>query len=209
MTIYSLLIVGNQQSMKFTEEFLKDLINANVVGDTIPFKTGKISKVESYITTIIGRIQDDRRLIVEPDYQYYGSGFASYVNVRISQKDRSDTKITREGSERTEWIKGLLLYLSNLSPYWYYGGSEWTITYENDTWKGGSSSFLRPEDIHHIDQGIWSNTIYAIKELMGDYGYRLLTEEELEERVWFETTIPTVLADKPYEVFDCFFYWED
>ena len=44
---------------------------------------------------------------------------------------------------------------------------------------------------------------------MSGYGYRLLTEEELEEQIWFEIEIPTILADKPYEVFDCFFYWED
>ena len=138
--------------MKFTEEFLKDLIDAKVIGDMMPFKTGKINKVESYIKTIIGRINDNQRLIVEPDYKYYGSGFASYVNVKISQRDRSDTQITYSRGERTEWIKGLLLYISNLSPYWYYGGSEWTITYNNDTWKGGSGGFLRPENVNYVDQ---------------------------------------------------------
>jgi hypothetical protein len=148
-------------------------------------------------------------LIVQSDYKYYGSGFAFYVNVKISQGDRSDTKIIYEGSKRTEWIKGMLLYISNLSPYWYYGGSEWTITNENDTWKGGSEGFLRPENIDYSDQSIWGDTIYKIKELMSSFGYRLLTEEELKEPVWFEADIPTLLADKPYQVFDCFFYWED
>ena len=195
--------------MKFTEEFLKDLINAKVIGDVIPFKTGKINKVESYIKTIVGRIEDNPKLVVEPDFKYYGSGFASYVNVEISQRDRSDTKITYEGSQRTEWIKGLLLYISNLSPYWYYGGSEWTITYENDTWKGRSRGLLRPESIHYVDYNIWDDSIYEIKELMSSYGYRLLTEEEIEEQVWFEADIPTILTDRPYEVFDCFFYWAD
>jgi hypothetical protein len=195
--------------MTHSEEFLNQLAKEKVIGDFPPFDTGDIDEVEKYIKAIIGRLKDNYQIIVEPDFNYYGSGFASYINVRISKKDKSDTKTTQDKNKLTHWTKGLLFYISNLTPYWYYGASEWTVSTENGKYVGGSSGYLRPESIDQVDNELWSIEIEKAKAVFDQFRYRLLTKEEVEKQVNFDTTIRTVLADKPYDVFDFFFHWED
>ena len=195
--------------MAFDEAFLKRLAKEKVIGDFPPFDTGNINKVEKYIRKITHRLKDNHQIIIEPDFEYYGSGFASYINVQISKKDKSDTKTTQENNKLTHWTKGILVYISNLTPYWYYGASEWTISKDNGNYIGGSSGFLRPENIDKVDTEIWSAEIEKIKTVFNQFKYRLLTKEELEKQVDFDVSVRTILADKPYEVFDFFFHWED
>jgi hypothetical protein len=69
--------------------------------------------------------------------------------------------------------------------------------------------FLRPEDNAKYDKTIWQDEIDFITQHFDEYRYRLLTQTELEPYLNFDIDIPTIIADKPYQVFDCFFYWED
>lgn len=195
--------------MTHTEEYLRIIASTKVIGDFSPFDKDDIDEVEKYIKLIVERLTKIDSLIIEPDFSYYGSGFASYISIKVSKKDRSDTRITDNGNKKTEWKKGLLIYVSNLTPYWYYGNGEWTISYDGEKRIGGSGGFLRPESIDNIDFNLWQNEIQEIIDIFSNYKYELLTEEELSKPLWFEVEIPTILADKPYEIFDCFFYWED
>lgn len=195
--------------MIHTEEFLRELCKGKVVGDFYPFDTQHLAEVNSYIRKIVGRLSNISGIKVEADFASYGSGFASYVNVKISKKDRSDTKITNQGSKKTEWISGLALYICRLSPFWYFGENEWTISFENDKWTGGSGSFLRPESIESYDKRFWEKEVGQIKNILSEFRYNLLTKQELEKELWFDAEIPTILANPPFQVFDCFFYWED
>lgn len=193
----------------YSEEFLRQLAKDKVMGDFPPFTAGNIAEVEKYIKALVGRIKDNHQLFVEPDFSYYGSGFASYVPVRISKKDKSDTKLMQEQNRVTHYTKGLLLYISNLTPYWYYGASEWSVTMENGQVVGGSSGFIRPESINEVDKELWDEKIDRLKDVFQQYRYNLLTEEELAQQVDFNISVRTVLVDKPYEVFDFFFHWSD
>lgn len=195
--------------MIYTEEFLKDICKEKVVGDFYPFDTNNLDEVNSYIRKIVGRLRNISGIKVEADFDSYGSGFASYINVKISKKDRSDTKIITEGLKKTEWIKGITIYICSLAPFWYFGGNEWTISFEKEKWIGGSGSFLRPESIDSYDKVFWEKEVEQIKHILGEFRYNLLTKQELEKELWFNVDIPTVLVDPPYQVFDCFFYWED
>jgi hypothetical protein len=195
--------------MTYSREFLEQLANERVMGDFPPFDSGNIRAVEDYIKIIVGRLKDNYQLIVEPDYKYYGSGFASYVNVRISKKDMSDTQVTQEKNKVTNYTHGLLLYISNLTPYWFYGASDWLVTKDNGRNVSGSSGFLRPENISYVDNELWGGHLKKIKSVFDEYRYRLLTEEELEKQVDWDIQLKTVLGEKPYEVFNFLFHWED
>lgn len=195
--------------MDFSEEFLRELCDGKVVGDFPPFDTGRIEDVKEYIKHILGQIGARNDVFVNADFNSYGSGFASYVSVKISRKDKTDTTVKRNGTNRTEWTEGLELYISTLSPFWFWGGSEWTVNYEDERRTGGSGGFLRPESIHEIKQEMWSDKIKTICKIFDNFGYILLKPEELIKPVWFDVKIPTVLAGEIYQVFDCFFYWED
>lgn len=191
----------------FSEGFLRNLVRAEVVGDFFPFTTGSIDKVVDYTTHLISRLQGNQHVIVVPDRQ--STGFSSYVEVRISKKDKSNTKIIRQGTATTEYTTGLLLYFSILAPYWFYGSSSWSANWTGGRQTGGSSCFLEPESLAAISQQRWQAEIKEIEGVVQDSGYQLLSPTALMQPAPAGLHIPTILSQEPYRVFDCFFYWED
>ncbi len=195
--------------MHHSEDFLRALAGEQVVGNFPPFSGGNFEEVEDYIRRIAGRLRDNPHVLVEPDFSHYGSGFASYTNIRISKRDHSDSKITTVENRVTKSTEGLLLYLCNLSPYWYYGGSEWSETTENGAFRSGSSGFLSPKSIADYDAAVWERDLGKIKAVLDTYGYSLLTQAEVEKELDFKVALRSNLLDGAPTVFDCFFHWED
>ncbi len=194
---------------EFTEEYLRNLAADKVQGDFTPFNKNDIGKIQRYVKGMLGRLSDNKRIVVEADYSAYGSGFASYINVKISKKDKSDTIIEKIGNRTTEKKDSLLVYISLLAPYWYFGKGDWWDYYTNGEFTGGSSNFVTPESISKYNKSLWDKEIEQITALFDEYRYRLLTEKEVEKGLWFDVDITTNLGEKPYTVFDCFFHWED
>lgn len=195
--------------MNFTETYLRNLATDQVQGDFTPFNKNDIGKVKRYIKGMLGQLSDHKRILVEPDYEAYGSGFASYINVKISKKDKSDTIIERNGNRTVEKKDALLLYISLLSPYWYFGKGDWWNNYTNGEYSGGSNNFLTPDSINRYNKTLWSDDVEHITRLFEEFRYSLLTKKEVEQMLDFEVKITSNLGEKPYTVFDCFFHWED
>jgi hypothetical protein len=194
----------------FTETYLRNLAADKVQGDFTPFNKNDIQKNQRYIKGMLGRLSDEKTIHIEADYNAYGSGFASYINVKITKKDQSDTLVlSKNGNKTAVQKKGLLLYLCTLAPYWYFGGTTWIEDYTDNKYQGGTMPFLMPKDIDKYDNSLWHNEIECITQLFDAYRYRLLTKSEVEKSLWFDVAITTNLGDKPYTVFDCFFHWED
>ncbi len=195
--------------MNFTEEYLRNLAADQVQGDFTPFNKNDIGKVKRYIKGMLGRLSDNKRIVVEADYSAYGSGFASYINVKISKKDKSDTIIEHNGNKTVEKKDALLVYISLLSPYWYFGKGDWWNNYTNGEYSGGSNNFLTPDSINRYNKTLWNDDIEYITRLFEEFRYALLTKKEVEQTLDFEVKITSNLGEKPYTVFDCFFHWED
>ncbi len=193
----------------FTEEYLRNAAADQVQGDFTPFNKNDIGKVKRYVKGMLGRLSDNKRINVEADYSAYGSGFASYINVKISKKDKSDTVITKEGNRTTEKKDAILLYISLLAPYWYFGKGDWWDYSINGEYQGGSSNFLMPESINKYNKPLWKTEIEQITRLFEEFRYGLLTKKEVEQSLDFEVKIKSNLGEQPYTVFDCFFHWED
>jgi hypothetical protein len=193
----------------FKEIYLRNLIKGTLQADFEPFLNNDVFEVEAYIEQMLGRLKDNRNIKLQPDFQAYGSGFASYINVKITKRDKSDTIFSKEGNFNVESKKSLLLYISLLSPYWFFGGASWSENYLDGKYQGGSMPFLRPQDNAKYDKTIWQDEVNFITQNFDEFRYRLLTQTELEPYLNFEIDIPTIVADKPYQIFDCFFYWED
>jgi hypothetical protein len=195
--------------MPFSEEYLRRIVRDEVIGDFPPFSLGSIAKTENYIRKIVARLASVSTIIVEADFSSYGSGFASYVEIRISKRDRSDSITLAQNQRVTYETNGLVLYVSRLTPYWFYGGSRWAETYEKGKHTGGGSMFLEPTSQININQAVWQHDSQLIESVLQEFRYSLLVENELTQPAPIDIFIPTILADKPYKVFDCFFYWED
>ncbi len=195
--------------MNYSKEFLQKLANEKVTGDFYPFNSGDINKVEDYIKQIVGRLKKNDRINVEPDFTNYGSGFASYVPIRISKRNNSDSIISTDKNKITKSTTGILLFVSKLTPYWYYGGSEWSITTKNGKTISGFTGYIFPEHINKYDKTKWDRDIEKIKYTLNHFNYNLLTEQELKKQIDFEIEIAGNLIQGKPRVFDCFFHWED
>jgi len=195
--------------MPFSENYLRQLVGGAVMGDFGPFTLSSLDETERYLRQIVARLASLPALLVEADFSSYGSGFASYIEVRIARKDHSDTATAARGQHTTRTTNGLMLYLSRLTPYWFYGGSEWSKTYDNGRSVSGSASFLNSESQAAINPAVWHLEAASVRAILQAFHYRLLTPAELRQPAPVEVVVPTILADKPYQVFDCFFYWED
>jgi hypothetical protein len=193
----------------FTETYLRNAAADQVQGDFTPFNKNDIAKVKRYVKGMLGRLSDHHRIVVLPDYSAYGSGFASYINVKISKKDKSDTVFVKDGNRTTEKKDGLLLYISLLAPYWYFGKGDWWDNYSNGIYQSGSSNFLMPDSIKKYNKALWETEIEQITRLFEEFRYTLLTQKEVEKQLDFEVKIVSNLGEKPYTVFDCLFHWED
>ncbi|RFP63825.1 hypothetical protein D0N36_17345 [Hymenobacter lapidiphilus] len=195
--------------MNYSEEFLTQLAQEEVSGDFPPFSSGSISQVKKYIKTIIGRIKDDYQLVVEPDFSYHGSGYGSYISVLVAKKEAGKPAKLLSGTPVNDTTNGLLLYISNLVPYWYYGDSgQWEILSDGKV-TSSLSGFLRPESIHEVDDTLWRRELAGIKAIFEQYRYSLLTEQELQPLIDFDIPLKAALVSKPYQVFDYFFHWTD
>ncbi len=194
----------------FDETYLRKLVADEVQGDFSPFNKNSIDKVRRYIKGMLGRLSDERSIIVEADYKSYGSGFASYIPVKISKKDKSDITTTPRAKGTSEEHDGLLLYICLLAPYWYYGKGHWWNNYNSQyVSNSGGGSMLVPEDAHRYNAQLWDKHIGDITTLFDEYRYRLLREKEVSATLPFKVDITTNLGNPPYTVFDCFFHWED
>jgi hypothetical protein len=193
----------------FTETYLRNAAADQVQGDFTPFNKNDIGKVKRYIKGMLGRLSDNHRIVVLHDYGAYGSGFASYINVKISKKDKSDTIVVKDGNRTTEKKDSLLLYISLLAPYWYFGKGDWWDNYSNGVYQSGSNNFLTPDSIKKYNKDLWETEVEQITRLFEEFRYTLLTQKEVEMQLDFDVKIVTNLGQKPYTVFDCLFHWED
>lgn len=195
--------------MTFEESYLRDLVDGFAVSDVYPYSTGNSRKIEKLLSQLVGRLSDIGSLSIDADFDNYGSGYASYVSLEISKRDKSDVIKEHHSNGVSLTTNGLMVYLSRVAPVVVYGGAFWTKTYANGKETGGSSHFLEPDMLEDLPAKAWECELESIKTILTDYGFRIPFKEELARNLDFEINIPTLLGEPPYRVFDCFFYWMD
>jgi hypothetical protein len=197
--------------MSFSEEFLRKLCEQKVCGDFEPFKSNNQDLTEGYIRKKVETLEGIKTLNVKADFDHFGSGYASFVEIRISKADKSDTETVYDEDGVIEHTNGLVICVCRLSPYWYYGGIYWGIKYVDGKIKASASSMPYIGSINNLKLDLWKDEVKTIEAIFERFNYTLLTFEQLDKELWFDVFIPTLLPseDDPLKVFDCFFYWED
>ncbi|MCE7995551.1 MAG: hypothetical protein HEP71_26465 [Roseivirga sp.] len=195
--------------MTFEESYLRDLVDGFAVSDVFPYSTGNSRKIEEFLCQLVGRLGDIGSLSIEADFNNYGSGYASYVPLNISKKDKSD--ITKEHHENGVSLttNGLMVYLSRVAPVVVYGAGHWIKTYMNGKETGGGAHFLEPDILESLPSEVWEQELKRIKTTLTEFGFSIPPRGTLARNLSFEIEIPTLLGETPYRVFDCFFYWMD
>lgn len=180
----------------FDKEFLTSIVNGDVADDM------------PSISSIVGRLKDIRTIMLEADFDHYGSGTCSYVPVYISKRDKLDIKISNNGNLTTYTTNGLVLYLCRHAPYATYGKGEWSKTFEGEECRNRSVPFI--QEIGSLPSTDWEQRIIEISNILNTFKIAILTKEELDVKLDFEIKIPTEFSKpRSYRIFDCFFYWTD
>ncbi|GAB5525460.1 MAG: hypothetical protein Roseis2KO_33320 [Roseivirga sp.] len=195
--------------MTFAESYLRDLVDGFAVSDVYPYSTRNNRKIEEFLSQLVGRLSDITSISIEADFNHYGSGYASYVPLNISKRDKSDVIQEHHSQGVSLTTHGLMMNLSRVAPVAVYGGGHWTKAYTNGQETGGSSHFLEPEMLESLPSGAWEYELNSIRVILAEYGINIPQKEELARSLNFEIDIPTLLGDPPFRVFDCFFYWMD
>lgn len=160
------------------------------------------------LRSVIGRLKSIHSIILEADFDHYGSGTCSYVPVYISKRDKSDVKVSREGNLTTYDTSGLVLYLCRNAPYAIFGKGDWSSTFEGKNKRNGYIPYI--EDIGSVPSDDWNQRVIEISNILNIYGIGILSKTELNVKLDFDIQIPTIFTSPAsYTVFDCFFYWED
>lgn len=184
----------------YSNEELQKIIRYESIGDLFPYEGGNDSDIENYIKSVVADLNRSTNIIAEADYDMYGSGYASYVDVFCYRKDGSSTSRKSYGVT----IEGISLYICRLAPVSIYGYSK--ITRHSH---GGSSEFLSFDRVNTLPLGDWIEFIEEIVRKVHKYNISILDKEYLTSPLPFDAKIPTILGDAPYKIFDAFFYWED
>ncbi len=160
---------------------------------------GSKSAFKSRIRNAIHDLEKSKNIQIESE-DGYGSGYASYLDVFCFKKDGSASRV----SGLSTITEGIALYLCKFAPVAVMGAMTKTKSKN-----GGSSSFLRPEDLDKLPTGNWDAVLAEIKYKLEKQNFVLLEPRVLKQKMPFEANIPTILGDPPYQIFDAFFHWED
>ena len=137
-------------------------------------------------------------LEIDAGFDHYGSGYASYVHLSC-QKPNGRSRARRDNAD---WIDGVAIYLSRLTPFAIYGSEHRTISAATS-----SRTFLDLNRLYILPPGDWQNEITAIRRTLESLGFSFPPRDELAELLPFEADIPTILDD--VHVYGAVFYWED
>ena len=186
----------------FSDEQLKRIIETKPIGDFYPYNMDEYDHevINDYISKVVGSFASIRSLQYEAIFDSYGSGYASYVDVFCWKKDGSSSE-EREG---ILWIEGIRIYICRLAPVAVIGRGQMT---KHAT--GGSRDYIESTTVNVFPSGDWEQEIKDIRALLKSYWFNLLEPTYLNQPLPFEAKIRTILADKPFKVFDALFYWED
>jgi hypothetical protein len=200
--------------MELTTDILQKTCKEQIVGDFYPYNTGDWDETEKYIEALVGRIKGIPTLNVNADFDHFGTGTASFVEVYATKRDGSLTIARQEKTNdhllTTETHEGLLIAISRVAPVAVMGSDKRTEKTKDGKFDSTSLSHIQSQIVDILPPGDWHNEIEQIKRLLDEFNIRLLDSFTIEQPLDFDANIRTVLnSSRTYKVFDALFYWED
>jgi hypothetical protein len=185
-----------------TRDNLRRLIAEECIGDREPWKGGSRAKIDRHLRATARCIRRKADLDLHTEFDDYGSGYASYVEIIGWPSDGSETRSPAPGSVE---YSGIQVWLSRLAPIAAYGFGR---LYRHDN-GGGGQGFLTADGLYDLPQPRWKQVEEGVQACLRKYGFHLLPADLANRELGFAGRIPTILTDPPYCVFDAVFYWED
>lgn len=116
----------------FTNKQLQELIHGKIIGTIFPYDTKSDEEIEAHIRRLLYRIKRIPNLICEVEWDHFGSGYASFVEVFCYEREHVKRIATAYGIEELE-IEGVLINISRLAPVAIFGDDERSKTIRIET----------------------------------------------------------------------------
>ncbi len=173
----------------------------HTVGMAWPYNGGSDEDIEKYLHQIVACLEASSVISIEADFNSYGSGYASFVDMFCFKKDGSTRQRFLGSGEK---VTGIQVYLSRLAPVAVYGAEERT-RHAN----GGSSSLLGYDAIGTVPDGDWKCVLEEVHAVLENFGLEIADAMTVSKLLPFDASIETNLGEPPFRIFDLFFYWYD
>lgn len=99
----------------FSEEQLKQLIEGKSVGEKYPYNTNNEEEIEAHIRRLYYRLKQIPNLIVEAEWDHFGSGYASFVDFFCYLKEDVKSEDDPYGNRHIE-MDGIIVDICRLAP---------------------------------------------------------------------------------------------
>lgn len=195
----------------FSNEQLQDLIDGKVVRNKFPYDTNDEREIEAHIRRLFHRINRIPNLVCEAEWDHFGSGYASFVELFCYKKE--DAKVVEEKyGHREIKTEGIIIDVCRLAPVAIMGEDDRykTVRIETNEVVGGTyGSLLDGPNPFYLSEKFQVIAI-KLKQALKEFDYELLEAEKVIQPLSFQTKIPTIYREpREYLVMDAIFYWED
>jgi hypothetical protein len=185
--------------VEITNEILEQIIAGKAVGDHEAYKNGSDNKIKGHIKSTVHSLKQSRQMQVDLNSDFE-SGFSTYAEVFCYKNDGRSTRIELD---RTT-TDGITIYLCALAPIAVMGA-----TNQSRSKNVSSSGHLSAEGLNVWPSGNWIEVVNEIRSVLEQHQFMIFGPREMKKVLPFETSIATIFANPPYQIFDAFFQWED
>ncbi|WP_283138889.1 hypothetical protein [Rhizohabitans arisaemae] len=166
-----------------------------------PWEAGS-ELVEGYLRRVVADLHRGPELLVHhAEFDNYGSGYASYVDVLLTRRDGTARRVGPGGGIE---VQGITLLLCRLAPVACVMTGERT-----DDSSGGMRSMPTAERAARMPLRGWDRGCEQVTRVLERHGITCADPELLRRRALPDLRVDGVLGDPPYLVYDVWFHWAD
>lgn len=195
----------------FSDEQLQAMIDGKIVGEKFPYDTNDEREIEAHIRRLYHRINRIPNVVCEAEWNHFGSGYASFVELFCYQKEDLVVLDEKHGHREIK-MNGLIVDISRLASVAIMGDDERykTIHIETNEYRGGAyGSLLGGAKLIGVSER-FQTFGEQLKQVLEEFDFEVVKPEEMNQLLSFKTKIPTIYREsRDYTVADAIFYWED
>ena len=184
--------------MFLTANEIASLLRQEPITDEWPWNTKDETTIHRNIKDIVAEIRRKNRLLDKTEFGHYGSGYASYIDCWLYREDDEFR------FDKGNYYWGLVVLFSILSKYYVIGEGQ-------KTWHQTSGSSYLPsfKFVDKINHPAIQTITAGVCKVLADRGLVRVHTDDLSPLLARDIAVPTILADRPWHLFDALFYWED
>lgn len=143
-----------------------------------PYSTQDPDTIEHFLQQVVESLKNSDQMEVEAEFDHYGSGYASYVEVFCDRRQPSSSASNSDSA-----TPGITLYLSRLLPIVVYGATEKAANSYSGTFK-----FLTPNQLGTLPPGDWQEIFTEITQKLRSFNLQIISPsaEEFQELFYWE-----------------------